>query len=83
MNRTQKSELEHWVEDNQHFFEEVMAYIKKEDPAEWARLYCRAVRLGIKPRGHSFFSLCKHGLYRLIIRLAGFRVFYRVYSLLH
>lgn len=68
-------------------FARIMDFIREKDPKTWVKLYCEAVRLGFqnnpKPTRPSFFSRCILRLRHLLIHLLGFRVFFRLYRILH
>ena len=48
ISKNDKEKLEHFADNNLEYFIETMELIKEHAPAAWVRLYCEAVRMGIK-----------------------------------
>lgn len=82
ISKNDKEKLEHFADNNLEYFIETMELIKEHAPAEYARLYCQAVKMGMQKESIrlSFFARCKRRLRHLLIRLVGFRVFFRLYQ---
>lgn len=65
-------------------FDRVMSLIREKDPESYVKLYIQALSLGAKsPIRLSTSSPYRLRLRHLLIRLVGFRVFFRLYKLFH
>lgn len=74
-----QKKIESWLNENYKLFNECMDRIRQENPTKWAELYCRAAKMS----PYYADEPGKHRWRHLLIRLLSFRVYFRLYRLLH